>query len=286
MHRRSLSILATMALGLTALVGVPLASAAETPSDDAAYVALGDSEAAGTGNIPYVDSDCLRSTRAYPVQLARMLGTDVVSAACAGASTQAVAATQLGALGAATQLVTITAGANNLQWRFVLIECRTDGDPARCAEVKRDALAALADLPAATAQMLAAVRSQAPNAQIFVTGYPMLFGDLTAGTCSAGAYMGALLKFSAAETQFINGGVHLLNAAIAGGVASYAGATGDAGVSYVDVAAHFDGHGLCDTGDRWVSGMVSGVRTVDRSFHLNAPGMHEYAIVLEGAIAG
>lgn len=285
MHRQPLALLAAMALGISVLAAATPAAAVDPP-DGATYVALGDSEAAGTGNLPYVDAECTRSSRAYPVQLGAMLAVDTANVSCGGATTHAVAALQVDALGTDTQLVTITAGMNNINWRFILFECRAGGDPVRCAEVKADALTALQQLPVSVAQMLAVVRTHAPNAQIVVTGYPLLFGDLTSGFCSAGAYRGALVRFSAAETQFINGGVQLVNGAIAGGVAAYAGAAGDPGVSFVDVTAHFDGHGLCDTGDRWVSGIVSGNETFSRSFHLNVPGMEQYAVLLAAEIAG
>lgn len=285
MQRRSLAILAAMVMGASALAVAAPASAADPP-DGATYVALGDSEAAGTGNLPYVDRACLRSSKAYPNWLARSLDTDVVSVACAGATTDDVIATQLGALGPDTELVTITAGVNNLDWQGVLRECSADGDPVRCAEAQAAAFAAMAALPADIAEMLAAVRMHAPNAEIYVAGYPLLFGDLATGTCRAGTDRGEHVVFTAAETQFINGAIQLLNQAIEAGVTAYQAATGDPHVTYVDVTEHFDGHGLCDTGGRWISGVVSGTATRDRGFHLNPPGMREYAEALEEAIAG
>ena len=283
MQRRSLALLAAMIMGASALAVAAPASAAR--SDGATYVALGDSEAAGTGNLPYVDSDCLRSRRAYPEQLGDMLGTGVASSACAGASTQDVIATQLGDLGLDTRLVTITAGVNNVDWLTVLAECSAGGDAVRCAEAQADALAAIAALPADIVEMLAAVRTAAPNAQIVVGTYPLLFGDLVSGECRVGAIRGTQIVFSAADTQFVNAGLEAVNAAIIGGLLAYVQATGDEGVSYVDIAAGFDGHGLCDTGSRWISGVVSGKPVDDRGFHLNNQGMREYAELLAEAVA-
>lgn len=281
MQRRSTAILASLVLGLSALSAAVPASAA--PPDGATYVALGDSEAAGTGNLPYVDSDCLRSRRAYPVQLADMLGTAVASSACAGASTQDVIATQLGDLGLSTRLVTITAGINNLDWQAVLLECRAGGDPVRCAEAQAAAFAAIAALPADTVELLAAVRSEAPNAQIIVGLYPLLFGDLTDGECRVGSWGGTQITFSAADTQLVNAGIEAVNAAIAGGLLAYMSATADEGVTYVDIDRIFDGHGLCDTRDSWISRVVSGGPVADRGFHLNSTGMREYAEALAAA---
>lgn len=282
MRRRTTAILASLVLGLSALAVATPASAA--PPDGATYVALGDSQAAGTGNLPYVDSDCLRSRRAYPEQLGAMLGTGVATSACAGASTEDVIATQLGDLGFDTRLVTITAGVNNVDWQIVLFECRAGGDPVRCAQVQAEAFAAIAALPADFAEMLAAVRSQAPNAQIVVGLYPLLFGDLTSGECRVGTSRGTHITFSAADTQFVNAGLEAVNAAIVAGLTAYVNATGDEGVTYVDIAAAFDGHGLCDTGESWVSRVVSGGPVDDRGFHLNTKGMREYAEALAAAV--
>ncbi len=283
MPRRSSAILATLVMGASALVAAPASAAPPggDVSDGAPYVALGDSEAAGTGNLPYADDRCLRSRKAYPERLARILGTEVVSVACASASTDDVIATQVDALGPETELVTITVGVNDLDWLGVIRACGAGGEPAQCEQAQAAALAAIAALPVDIARMLAVVRANAPNAEIFIAGYPLLFGDLVSGSCDAGGG----IVFSAAQTQFINGAILLLNRAIEAGVQLYAGATHDPAVEYVDVTAHFEGHGLCDTGDRWVSGVISGGQTRDRGLHLNPPGMREYAEVLAAEIS-
>lgn len=282
MQRRMLALFAGIAVGASALLGAAPASA-DHHVGGAPYVALGDSEAAGTGNLPYLDADCLRSARAYPELLGASLG-GVASSACAGASTADVLSGQLGDLGPATRLVTLTVGVNDADWQGVLLACATGGD-LTCAAAVQAAAADLASLPLDIAQLLGAIRQQAPAAQILVTGYPHLFGDVS-GTCTVGAFQGTRVTFSAAEAGAINQAITGVNALIAGGVALYATSTGDPGVAYVDVTAAFDGHGLCDTGDRWISGLVSGVATFDRSFHLNAAGQRAYAGILAGALAG
>lgn len=282
MQRRTLALLAAAAVGGLMLAGAAPATAAGHLGST--YVAIGDSEAAGTGNLPYVDSECLRSQRSYPMLLGTALGTGVASSACAGASTDDVLAEQLGDLGPATQLVTITVGVNNADWQAVLLACGTGGDLA-CAGAVQAAGTALQSLPADIGQLLLTVRTLAPTAQIVVTGYPMLFGDV-AGTCSVGAFQGTPVQFSAMQTQAINQGIAGVNQLIQLGVLGYQQLTGDPGVAYVDVTAAFDGHSLCDTGDRWISGLVSGKATSDRSFHMNAPGQQAYAAIIADAIAG
>lgn len=283
MKRRLVTILAVMALGVSALAGAAPAAAADVPPG-AVYVALGDSEAAGTGNLPYVDSDCLRSKKSYPMLLAGAFG-GVASSACAGATTHDVLATQLGDLGLATRLVTLTAGVNNADWQGALIACSSGGSAQACDDAVKAALIAWATLPQDIAQVLLSIRTAAPAAQILVTGYPLLFGTVT-DSCSVGAFQGTPVKFTAAQTQAINTAIAGINGLIQAGVAGYAGATGDPGVSYVDVTAGFAGHGLCDTGDRWISGLVSGKATFDRSFHANSPGQAALAQIVAGSIGG
>ena len=84
MRRRLLTtILAVTALSVTALVGAAPATAADLPPG-VPYVAIGDSVASGNGLMPYYDSACLRSKKAYPTVLAGLMGGSVVSAACSG----------------------------------------------------------------------------------------------------------------------------------------------------------------------------------------------------------
>ena len=283
MQRRSLTIATVLALAFTALAGVAPATAADDPPGGAAYVAIGDSMAAGTGNQPYVDRDCLRSAKAYPMVLAGQLGS-VASSACSGASTDQVLATQLGDLGPATQLVTITAGINNFDWQGMLLACSEDPNAPACQAAFAAAVPAITALPQDIGMVVAAVRTQAPMAQIVVTGYPMLFGDVTS-RCSVGAFHGTPVKFEASQTVLVNQALTLVNQLLAGGVAGYVGATGDPGVMFVDVAPAFDGHGLCDTGDRWISGLVNGSVMFDRSFHPNTPGQQAYAAAVAAALA-
>ena len=65
------------------------------------------------------------------------------------------------------------------------------------------------------------------------------------------------------------------------------------GAAYVDVnlvppgVAGFDGHGLCDTGDRWVSGLFpASAQPRDRGFHPNAAGQAAYANIIATALGG
>lgn len=288
MQRRILSIVTALTLSVGMLAAASPAMADEPPPG-AAYVALGDSEAAGTGNLPYVDRECLRSKKSYPMLLAGWFG-GVESHACSGADTGDVLAQAMAAdLGMQTQLVTITAGVNNLDWQGVLAACSSAGSPLACAVAYNDALADAATIAPGIAAVLGAVRTRAPYAAIVVTNYPMLFGAVS-GQCSVGAFQGTPVKFTAEQAGAVNTGLAGVNQAVAGGIQLYqAGFFGqmgylDPGVEYVDVATGFAGHGLCDTGDRWISGLVSGEPVFDRGFHANAAGQQAFANIIGAAL--
>ena len=197
MKTRLLGVLAALALGLSA-IGVAGPAMADEP-DGVAYVALGDSVASGNGIVPYIKDDepqCLRSTRSYPMLLAKKLGMPIVTEACSGEGTAAVAG-QLqelvaeNAIGTSTQLVTLTVGVNDVQWLGgawpqALIACSNAGViPVPCEAALGLSLQSLAPLPGRIAGLIHAIRAEAPNARIVVTGYAVLFGDFS-GTCNVG----------------------------------------------------------------------------------------------------
>ncbi|GAB3603106.1 SGNH/GDSL hydrolase family protein [Microbacterium aureliae] len=280
MKRRFVTLATAAALALAAvLAGAPAANANGVTG--APYVALGDSEAAGTGNQPYLDLQCLRSAKAYPELVGSWLGVPAASSACSGASTTAVLG-QLGDLGPATQLVTLTAGINNADWQSVLVACSSLGTQDACTAAYAGASAALSSLPNDLGTLLLAVRTAAPNAYIVVTGYPELFGDFT-GTCTVGAFKGKRATVTAQQAALANGGIAQVNGAIAQ-VVTQANFFGDTGIVYADVATAFDGHGLCDSGTRWISGLVNGDVMFARSFHPNAAGQQAYAAAVAAVI--
>ncbi|WP_425309663.1 GDSL-type esterase/lipase family protein [Ammonicoccus fulvus] len=256
MKRRLVAILGAAALGLSALGGAAPASAA-VPG--APYVALGDSIAAGTGNKPYVDADCLRSRRAHPELLAKTLGAPVDSEACSGATTTDVLTTQLPVadLGPATQLVTLTMGINNLGWQGVLKDCSSDGTSPNCEAALTQALGALSVLRTDVATVLEAIHEAAPNAQVVITGYPQLFGQFS-GSCSVGNFGKGQVRVSADQANGINYLITLVNGQILAGVgidnSNADGDLNDIPTLPVDVDPAFATHRLCDTGDRWISG--------------------------------
>ena len=105
-----------LAAGLATLaMAAGLAAVPAQAVDKTKYVALGDSYAAGQGAGPYLD-DCYRSENTYSELAADTKAIKLVTnAACSGKTTQDVVNTQLKQLNKSTELVTITAGGNNLR---------------------------------------------------------------------------------------------------------------------------------------------------------------------------
>ena len=120
LRRRRTALLAGLA---TLAMAVGLAAAPAQAVDKTKYIALGDSFAAGQGAGPYLD-DCYRSENTY-AELAAASRTIklVTNAACSGKTTQDVVSSQLRQLNRSTELVTITAGGNNLNVGEIFTKC-------------------------------------------------------------------------------------------------------------------------------------------------------------------
>lgn len=118
----------------------PAASSATSaqPITAGAYVALGDSVAAGAGlprsaNPTDRDRGCGRSPEAYPYQVAESVKLPLIHVACSGATARHVAGPMLfsspqlpSAFASGTPaLITITVGANDIRWNSFLQRCYT-----------------------------------------------------------------------------------------------------------------------------------------------------------------
>lgn len=233
------------------------------------YVALGDSYAAGIGGGEYLIEDCLRSANAYP-ELADDLKTvrDVTNVACGGATTQLVVETQLGQLDKTTDLVTITAGGNNLGFGAIVTSCGALAFGDTSAAAACEAALAYAEfqlngpLEDDLVEMIRAVQAAAPKAEIVVTGYPYLFDPIPPGATDP------LSRFIYQATDLAD----RLNATIS----DAAEATG---VEYVDVADQFAGHGINSiTLDPWI---ILGSSFTEENFHPNEEGYEAYFAALQ-----
>jgi lysophospholipase L1-like esterase len=238
------------------------------PVDEATgidYVALGDSYSAGP-LVPENRTDppgCFRSTNNYPAYLAGHLKvrgyTDVT---CSGATTGDFfegqrlllgggrVPAQLDALSDETDLVTVGIGGNDFGLFGSLnstcgavaaddslgAPCRDQFTNARGVDTKaRDARAIVVPLSRA----LAAVRERAPEAEVYVLGYPRIL-PRGGATC-------AQAPMAAGDYAWANRIGALLNRSV-----RLAAERED--MSYVDLAAPSSGHDVCAGRAAWVNG--------------------------------
>lgn len=246
---RGLAAIGALVMGLACATS---ASAATTP---AAYVALGDSYAAGDGAGSYLSdgTTCYRSLKGYPGLIAAAGGYALNLQACSGAITSDVVAKQLFPLSGSTGYVTVTIGGNDIGFADTIKTCMGTNTTA-CMTALATAEGKIAgELPAKLDSVLGAVKAKATSARIVVTNYPRLF---------AGKNCSLFTSFTAAEMTRMNADTDKLSDAIAA-------AASRAGIGFADVRGTFRGHELC-TSTPWVNNVK--IFSQYESFHPNASG--------------
>ncbi|MBV9161490.1 MAG: SGNH/GDSL hydrolase family protein [Pseudonocardiales bacterium] len=238
----------------------------------AGYVALGDSYSSGVGAPPYdLDTACQRSSRSYPpLWTTEHHPASFTFAACSGAKTADVLATQISALQRNTDLVTITIGGNDAGFGPVLQTCTVATSDRTCAAAV-DAAEAFERtvLPGRLTRTYTAIRRAAPNARVIVLGYPRLF-DL-APDCTD-PHVPNLTR-----RRKLNHGADVLNDVIR------QSASRQSGFSYIDVRDRFTSHGVCSA-DPWIHG--PSVPTLVGPYHPNQAGyLDGYLPTLDAATA-
>ena len=226
------------AAGVLVTGGAPATASAPPPVVD--YVALGDSYAAGVGAGP-VEGSCRVTPGAYPRLWTATDDTTVslTQAACSGASTADVTGKQLGRLGADTDLVTLTVGANDLALVDAFAVCADPRQEQACLTRLAAVRTALATtLPAALTRTVSAVQAKAPRARLAVVGYPLPFENVA--ECPA-----VPLPRTARDAG---------DALLAGLNQALGAAAASAGGTFVDVTGRFAGHGLCSA-EPWLIGI-------------------------------
>ena len=173
------------------------------------YVALGDSYAAGFGLTPassFPLAGCAQSSQNYPHQVASELGLALTDVTCSGARTEnltttpqvvfdGTAAVQDSSLSSTTDVVTLTIGGNDVGYVDIMTFCaalsatgNVFGDPAAPFSLPDckahyappapgvDSLEAaiLGPVTVSLNAVLDDIALKAPNAKIFVLGYPAL----------------------------------------------------------------------------------------------------------------
>lgn len=327
--RRASGVIAGVALVATmALTGTP-ASAASGDEHLAGleYVALGDSYAAGFGLTPLSglpSPECAQSRANYPHSVATELGLVLTDRTCSGAATvnltttpqtllpsATTVAVQDASLSASTDIVTVTIGGNDLGFVDILTACAAlsatgpvVGDPASPLSVNdctslfvpvpgTDLLAiAIAGVVApALDAAFADIAAKAPNAKIFVVGYPAL---TPAAVPAEGCFRTALgdpfpvnaYPYRDVDLTYLHGIEVLLDQALATAAANN-------GATYLSALADTESHTPCSTTDPYVNGVTVTSLTLSPTFtialapgvmHPNAAGVDYLATQLEDAI--
>lgn len=263
------------------------------PPEPLDYVALGDSYSSGEGVPPFdagtdtPENRCHRSTAAYSRRL-DLPGYRLRRSffACSGAITDNVGrldaasgqiggavqypsetAVQFGRLNAeqwgATDMVTLTIGGNDAQFSSVLSQCLVF-NCHRGRRARRIVSRIAREVPPKLASTYAGVGRVAPNATVFVLGYPQLFPDRPRARCPIGKRV-----VSRPKQIFLRKRGERLNRAIRRKAA-------EAGFHYVDVERAFRGHEPCGRKSEWIHAIVlrGGIAF---SFHPNRAGQGAYA---------
>lgn len=306
------ALLVTMSVGTASAANAAMTSTPSQPGAGYTYVALGDSYAAGYGlpTSPGWDQWCSRSIQSYPAQVAAHFDFVRTDATCQGATIANVLDTpqqigggktvpvQLDALSPTTKIVTVTIGGNDLGFFDILASCVAlsaqgplllSPSHANCAEVYAahggnvlDAKVASTVMPNLT-KLFAAIRAKAPDAKVFVVGYPSLMPD-TADTPAGGCFspLGSPNAFpiTNADVPFLAGVESTLNDA------TQTAAT-QAGFTFVPLQADSVAHTACSTTAPYIRGILPNGSQgfLPWSFHPNLAGATFMAQHVEAAIA-
>ena len=274
---RRFGAVAAVVVGL--LTGSAASPAAAYDSEPLDYVAFGDSYTAGIGaGLPEPSklqslTNCFQTSAGYVNVLDERDDINLaVNAACAGWTAgmvpgQVEAAYAAGYLNAETDLVTITAGANDVNFITALLACLTRSEVECRTAVNAAKAVATTVVPAALSQAYGAIQAKAPNATIAALGYPHLF----APGIGESRYI--------ENVEIFNAGTDTLNKVIRNAAKS-------SGHVYVDVTDDFEGHGI-GSSEPWIN-----FNPVDpllgTNFHPNVTGYTEgyaAAVVEEVEIA-
>jgi lysophospholipase L1-like esterase len=287
-------LVATAVSALLAATAATAAGAATTAAGAAAkpvYVSLGDSYTSGP-DIPTqvgTPSGCQRSDHNYPSLTAAAIGaasfTDV---SCSGAVTADVTGpesvsggtnpAQDSALSAATTVATLGMGGNDVGFVSIVTTCielassNPTGAPCK-AHYTAGGTNQLAAAIKATAPKIAAdlkaIHSHAPNAKVFVVGYPVILPN-----SGHGCYPN--VPIAGGDVPYLRSTEKQLNKMLATQAAAN-------GASYVDTYTDSIGHDVCQpTGVKWVEGLSP--TSPAAPFHPNALGEKAMATQVTNAM--
>ncbi len=270
---------------------------ANTPAQPAPkkYVALGDSYSSGQGAGNYDPSTvvpnnntCYRSANAYPQALNRDPHSPFQLepngfVACGGAETPVIENSWSGTnldedpqgqvLSNATELVTITIGGNDIGFGDVIKGCFAI---VNCQSSVDDALADIGTLAPKLDAVYRHILTEAPNAEVYVLGYPPIVVEDENNLCLSTSQIGypAILANKTKMRTVLDE----LNTTISTTVGNVH--DDDPSIHYVDadeVDSPFSGHDVC-AGEPFFNGLIT--QDTTESFHPSEKGQRAFADVM------
>jgi lysophospholipase L1-like esterase len=284
-HLRTRRALAGLAIAGIGLLGTTSCEPAVEPDT---YVALGDSAASGPLILPIDQTKvgCTRSLVNYPHLTApRIRAERFVDVSCGGATLRSLTEwhglpaplednpPQLEALDERTKVISLTLGANDTGWTEVLTDCATRSITlTTCEQSYRQGgvdtiRARVLDLAPRYDDAFDLIKAKAPNAEIFLVGYPLMVPP-----SGPGCY--PLIPALPSDVAWVRGLETALNDVMRS-------AAERNGAHFVDLKASSVGHDICSSA-RWVEGLVPFVDAAP--FHANGAGHRHKAELLEAAI--
>jgi lysophospholipase L1-like esterase len=274
-------------LVLTGLVVAAVCVLVPAVAGATSYVSIGDSYTSGPGITPYSPTappNCGQSELNYPHLVAKALNLSLTDVSCGGATTSDETESQFSgqapqddALSASTEVVTIGMGGNDGGLFGTLLNgCSqidaVEGSPikAACREKYATYVAETfaADKPAQEAALVH-IKELAPNAKVFVVGYPEI--TPAHGTCvSQFPWHEADLKWFRNKVQKVG------NKSVKEGAKAH-------GATFVDTFKASEGHNACQAvGTRWIEPILNPLLGVP--VHPNAKGEEQDAFDVELAM--
>ena len=276
---------ALIALGGALAAVAPSVAHAEGASS---YVAMGDSYTAGPGVLPpsgFVPAQCGQSAANYPHLVAATLNLSLTDVSCGGAKTEnfttpqqfsnppEVAAPQFNALSAATEVVSVGMGGNDGNLFGTLVRGCTGldfGKPnvgAPCKEhFEGFVKATREEFQPIQEAALAEIHVLAPNAKVFVVGYP----DIT----PANGYCPSAMPWTTGDMRWFRNEVQIP------GNETLKHEAANTGAVFVNTFANSIGHEVCERpGVRWIEPLFGSLTEVP--VHRNAMGEEQDALQVE-----
>jgi hypothetical protein len=281
-------MVATLLATIPPLLGLSASAAFASQS----YVALGDSYTAGPlipDQLPN-PAGCLRSDRNYPHVAASALGLALTDVSCSGATTIDMTSAQsvtfgsnppqLGAVTPSTSVVSIGIGGNDINFAGIIQNCAAASPwgPTKVGwtcyghyvsnGVDQIAAAINATGPKVSA-VLQRIHLLAPNAKVFVVGYPAILPPTGSGCWPQMPLVNSDVGYLRAKQLSLNSmlkTVSLANKSV-----------------YIDTYGPSVSHSACASeSKRWVEPIVPSAWAAP--VHPNATGEAAMATILEGAL--